>query len=124
MHIAVGQKANEVQRGAAGDHGGDQVLPGLGFIDLAGLDGLVDQLGSLGIDLAAAQGVVADFAVAHVVVGGQADGGSVGLDDPEGIRGFHFIQAGRGGLFHHISEITGGFADAVHDDQYNRFLHC
>ena len=86
MDVAVGQQAQEVQGLAVLGVGG-QLLPGLGLEQRAGLDALGDQLGALGVDLAAAEGVVAHFGVAHVVVAGQTHGGAVGLQPGVGAGG-------------------------------------
>ena len=68
VYVAVAQQADKVQRTAGSLDSGNQFLPGIGSIDAAAFNGFVDQFGTLGVDLAAAQCVVADFAVAHVVV--------------------------------------------------------
>ena len=52
-------------------------------------DGLVHQRGALVVDAAAAEGVVADLAVAHVVVAGQADRGAVGAQRRRAAPGAH-----------------------------------
>ena len=123
VHIAVGQQADEVQRLAAGDHGADQVLPCFGSIDGAALNGFVDQLGALGINLAAAEGVVADFAVAHIVIGGKTDSRAVRLDDPERIVGFQLVQRRGRGLHDHVSQLFVCFTHTVHNNQNNGLFH-
>ena len=72
MDVAVGQQADEVQRLAVLQAVVRQVDPGLGLVQGAGLNGLLHELCALRIDLAAAEGVVADLGVAHIVVRGQA----------------------------------------------------
>ena len=123
MDVAVGQQAQEVEGLALLLRVGRQILPDLGLEDQSGLDGLVHQLGALGIDLAAAEGVVADLGVAHVVVRGQADGGAVGLEPGMG-AGFQKLV--KGGGFGQLDRIAGAAvaeAHAVHDDQYYGFFH-
>ena len=80
VDVAVGQQAEEVEGLAGADAVGDQRLPCGGFKKLAVFDRLADELGALRVDLAAAQRVVADLRVAHIVVGGQADGRPVRLE--------------------------------------------
>jgi len=57
---------------------GHYLLPGLAGPDRAVGDGVGDQRRALAIDLAGTDRVVADFGIAHVVVGRHADGGAVG----------------------------------------------
>ena len=123
MDVAVGQQAQEVEGFALLLRVGRQILPDLGLEDQSGLNGLVYQLGALGIDLAAAEGVVADLGVAHVVVGGQADGGAVGLEPGVGAG---FQQLVEGGGLRKLDRVAGAAvaeAHAVHNDQYYGFLH-
>ena len=65
VHVAVGVEAEQVQCRRAGP--GDDRLPHIGVENGARLDGLIHELGALGEDPARTEGVVADFAVAHVV---------------------------------------------------------
>ena len=65
VHVAVGVEAEQVQVRRAGP--GDDRLPHIGVENGARLDGLIHELGALGEDPARTEGVVADFAVAHVV---------------------------------------------------------
>ena len=87
MDVAVGQQADEVQRLVVLQAVVRQVDPRFGLVQGAGLNGFLHELCALRIDLAAAEGVVADLGVAHVVVRGQADGGAVGLEPRHGAGG-------------------------------------
>jgi hypothetical protein len=78
VHVAVGEQADEVEHAAAGLGAGDDLLPGLALPDRAFGDRVGDQRGALRVDLAGADGVVADLGVAHVVVGRHAHRGAVG----------------------------------------------
>ena len=122
MDVAVGQQTQEMQR-LAGNGVGDQVFPGLGGIQRAVFDGLTDQLRALRVDLAAAQRVVADLGVAHIIIGGQTDGGAVGFQVSMGAGGKQMIQ--RGGLSDRDRVATAAvtLADAVHDNKNNGFFH-
>jgi len=122
MDVAVGQQTQEMQ-GVAVLGVGDQVLPGVGRVESAAGNGLADQLGTLRVDLAAAQGVVAHFAVAHVLIGGQTDGGAVGFQIGVGAGGPKMIQRGGGSQLHGIAGAAVTFAYAIHNDQYDRFFH-
>ena len=87
------------------------------------LDGLADQLCALGVDLAAAQRVVADLGVAHIVVRGQTDGGAVGFQLSMGAGGKQMIQRGSLGNRDRVAAAAVALADAVHDNKNNGFFH-
>ena len=106
----------------AGNGVGNQVFPGLGGIERAVFDGLANELRALRVDLAAAQRVVADLGVAHIIVSGQTDGGAVGFQVSMGAGGKQMIQ--RGGLSNRdrvAAAVT--LADTVHDNKNNGFFH-
>ena len=123
VHIAVGEQAQEMQRSAIGLHAADEFLPRLGGIDFAALDGLVDQLRTLGVDLAAAQGVVPHFTVAHIVIGRQTYRRAVRFDGKIRAGGFQFIQGGGGGLLDHVSQLGCAIAHAVHYNKNHGLFH-
>ncbi len=54
VDVAVREQAQEVEGGIVFLNVLDFLVPGFGFIHLAGADGFVDELRALGIDLAAA----------------------------------------------------------------------
>lgn len=122
MDVAIGQQADEVQGLAVLQAVVGQLDPGLRLVQRAGLDGLLHELGALGVDLAAAEGVVADLGVAHVVVGGQADGRAVRLEPRHG-AGRHQLVERRGvGLLDSIAGAAVAAAHAIHDHEYDRFF--
>ena len=122
MHIAVGQQAQEVH-GVAFLGIGHQLLPGFGREEHAVFDALAHQLGALGVDLTAAQCVVAHLGVAHIIVAGQADGGAVGLQPGVGAGGKQMIQGGCLGDCNSVAAAAVTLADAIHNDKYNGFFH-
>ena len=122
MDVAIGQQAQEMQ-GMAGNGVGQQLLPGSGLIQRAGLNGLADELRALGINLAAAQGIVANLTVAHIVIGGQADGSAVGLQIRMGAGSEQMVQSRGIGVLHSIAAAAVALADTVHNDKYNGFFH-
>ncbi len=79
MDVPVRKEADEMEGRTVGLHVSDQLLPGFALEHRPGLDGLGDELRSLGIDAAAADRVVPDLAVSHVVVAGKADREAMGL---------------------------------------------
>ena len=124
VHVAIRQQADEVQGGFIGYAPAGQGLPGGGFKQLAAFDGFVYQLCALRVDLAAAQGVVAHLAVAHILIGGQTHGRAVRLNGVVGAGAHHFVQGGGVGVHHHVAKILVGLAHAVHDHEHNGlFIH-
>ena len=107
----------------AGNGVGQQLLPGSGLIQRAGLNGLADELRALGINLAAAQSIVANLTVAHIVIGGQADGSAVGLQIRMGAGSEQMVQSRGIGVLHSIAAAAVALADTVHNDKYNGFFH-
>ena len=100
-----------------------QLFPCGGLINLAAEDGLVHQLGTLRIDLTAAQCVVTYFAVAHIIIRRQTYGRAVSLDGQVRRSGLEFIQSGGRCLLYHIAEGFRRFTHAVHHNQNNGFFH-
>lgn len=123
MDVAVRQKAQKMQGLVLIQAVGHQIGPGFGLEQLAGFNRLLHQLGSLGVDLTAAQGVVPHLGVAHILVGGQADGGTVGLEPGVGVALQKHVQGGRPGLLHCVAGPPVAPAHAVHNNQYNGFFH-
>ncbi len=70
----------------------DKSLPAVGGEHLSRRDRLRHQLCTLSKDLAGAQRVVTDLAVAHVVVGRKADRGPVSLELYPGSRGEEAVK--------------------------------
>ena len=122
VDVAVGQQTQKVH-GLAAVGIGNQLLPGFGSVQGAVCDGLAHQLRALRIDLTAAQGIVAHLAVSHILIGGQTDGGAVGLQISMGAVGDQPVQSG--GVCHldSVAAAAVTLADAVHNDQYNGFFH-
>ena len=123
VDVAVGQQAQEVEGLAVLGVVG-QLLPGLGLEQLAGLDALGHQLGALGVDLTAAEGVVAHFGVAHVVIAGQTDGSAVGLEPGVGAGGKTLDRVLGVGLLDSVAGAAVAAAHTVHDHKYNGVFSC
>ena len=71
VHVAVGEQADEVQRGGVLLAVGDQRLPHLAAEQRAAGDRRIHQLGPLREHAPAADGVMPHFAVAHILIAGQ-----------------------------------------------------
>ena len=115
MDIAVRQQAQEVEGFAARHAVGYQLFPGIRCEQGAVFDGFAHQLCTLRVDLTAAEGVVADLGVAHIVVAGQTDRRAVGLEPGVGAGIEKTVQVGR--LCHRdsITAAAVALADAVHN---------
>jgi hypothetical protein len=74
MHATVGVQPEEMQRAClvtdASCHG---LMPDLGLEDRAVAERTIHKLGALCKDSACAESVVPDFAIAHIIVRGQAN---------------------------------------------------
>ena len=79
MYVTVRKQTDEMHGGILALNVGNKLLPGVGFVHLAALNALVYELGALGVDLTAADSIVADLGVTHVVVGGKSYGVAVSL---------------------------------------------
>ena len=97
--------------------------PGGRCKELAAFDGLAHQLRTLGVDLAAAQGVVAHLGVAHVVITGQTDGGTVGFQVSMGAGSKKTVQRGGLGYGNRVAAAAVTLAHAIHNNQNNGFFH-
>ena len=67
MYIAIRQQAQEVHLSMILALV-DQCLPRIGLEDVAAFDRLIDQLGTLAVDLSASQCVMTDLAVSHISI--------------------------------------------------------
>ena len=123
VDVAVGKQTEEMQRLVVFLAVGNERLPGLRLIQRAGFNGLADELCALGVDLAAAERVVANLGVAHVVVGGKADGRAVRLEPRHGARGHQLVKIRRVRLLYRVAGAAIAATNAVHNHQYDRFFH-
>ena len=119
MHIAVGQKTDEMHSLIPGV--GHQILPGSGGVQRAVFDGFTYQLGTLGINLATAQSIVAYLAVTHILIGGQADGSAVGFQISMGAGGKQTVQRRGIGRYNSIATAAITLAHTVHNNQNDGF---
>ena len=86
-------------------------------------DGLANQLRTLGVNLAAAQGIVTHLGVAHILIGGQTHSGAMGFQVGVGAGSKQTVQGGGVGLRHSIAAAAVALAYAVHNYKYNGFFH-
>ena len=120
MDVAVRKKSDEMELAAGFFDIGDELFPGVAGEHRAGFEGGGHELRPLSEHASAADRIVADFAVSHVFVRGESDGGSVGL---ELRRGPVFLESGE--RLHvrfrdRIAFLVFTVADAVHDDEDDR----
>ena len=114
MYVAVGQQTDEMHGGVLALYVSSQFLPCVGFVHLAALDALVNELCALRVDLTAADRVVTYLGVAHVVVGGQTYRVTVRLEAGVGAVSQHPVEGGGVSLAHCVAEVGLGEANAVH----------
>ena len=133
VNIAVGQEPDEMQSGLVGLAVCDEIFPDRALENAARGDRVVHQLGALIKHPAAADRVVADFAVAHVPVGGKADSAAVSLELRIHCVGLEPVHRRRGSRADKIALFILPNANAVHDHQHDRtgrprelvrFLQC
>ena len=122
MNVAVREQADEVQRARAAGAAARDGLPRLGREHFTALDGGRDQLGALREDLAGAERVMPDLAVAHVVVRRQADRGAVCLEREGLVVGHQPVQRRRARNPHGVARLSLAQPHAVHYNRYNRAL--
>ena len=123
MHIAVGKKADEMHDAAARFGTSHDLLPGLALPDGTGSDGICHQRSALRIDLAGADGVVANLGVAHVVVRWHADRRAVGTQADVRVIGEQTVQRRLAGGGNGTANIRLRDAITVHDDDDDRTGH-
>ena len=116
VDISIGEESDEVH-GSAFFCLFDGFLPGSALEHFSGLDCLGNEFGPLSENTSASHGVVTDFAVAHIGIGGKSDSGSMGFQRCKR-KSFHqFMKERSGGIQHCVTFLVFADADAVHDDQ-------
>ena len=122
VHVAVGQEADKMKLAVVLHRVGNGILPGLSLEQRAAVHGVLDERGALIEHAAAADRVVTDLAVAHILVRRHADRAAVGLEGRVHSGLLQRVQRGFAGLCDDVA--LGVFAEphAVHDDQNHRPL--
>ncbi len=118
VHVAVGVQPEQVQRAGAAML--DRLVPHLGLEDRSRLDRPVHQLGALGEDPAGAERVVADLAVAHVVIGWQPDGRPVRCQFGVQLAAGQLVEGRCVGDGDRVAGIGWSDADPVGDHEQQR----
>ena len=114
MDIAVREKTDKVQGVILCVRYG--LLPGIAFENLAGFYRVGYQLCALGENLTGAERVVADLRIAHIVVGGEPDGCSVGFKAEAVVFLHEHIERGRVSRLYGVALDTVAKTDAVHNN--------
>ena len=122
MHVAIGKETDEVNHPATGLRPRHDLLPGFALPDGAGGAGVGHQRSALAVDLTGADGVVADFGVAHVGVARHPDGRAVRLQGPRRALLPEPVQVRLLGQEHRVAAILGTPTDAIQDGQHLRPL--
>ena len=123
MDIAVRKQAQEMHDTAMFLYLRRGFGPGFRRKDRTAVNGFLHQLGTLRINLSAAQGIVSDLGIAHVTVGRQADSRARSSDCRMRPDAHQFVQLRFICVQNSVLMIHIGPSDAVHHDQYNRFRH-
>ena len=124
VHVAVGEEADEVDDAATGLGTGDDLLPGFALPDGAGGNSVSDERCTLAVDLTGANGVMADFGIAHILVGRHADSSTVGAQGDVRIVGEQLVQRRLACGGDGAACVRLGDAVAIHDDRDHRALNA
>eukprot|EP00825_Cyclidium_porcatum_P019967 TRINITY_DN2281_c0_g2_i2.p2 TRINITY_DN2281_c0_g2~~TRINITY_DN2281_c0_g2_i2.p2 ORF type:complete len:229 (-),score=42.06 TRINITY_DN2281_c0_g2_i2:81-767(-) len=122
MHIAIGEKADEMHDATASLGPGNNLLPGLAPPDGAIGNRIGNQRGALAIDLTGTDGVVANFGITHVVVRRHADSRAVGTQANVRVIGKQAVEGRLPGRGDGAADVGLGQAVAVHHDDNDRAL--
>ena len=126
MHVAVGKEPDEMNGARFSVHPGfrtgNDLLPGLALPDGTGSNCIRDQRRALRIHLAGADGVVADLGVAHVVIGGHADGSAVRTQADVRALGKETVERRLSGRGNGAAGVVLRQAVAVHDNGDDRAI--
>ena len=124
MHVAVGKETDEMHYAAPGPGPCDDLLPGFALPDRTVGNRIGDQRRALAVNLPGADGVVADFGIAHVVVGRHADGSAVGAQANVRVVGEQAVECRLAGGGDGAASIVLRQAVAIHDDDDDRPLNA
>ena len=122
VDVAVGEQADEVQRGLVRQDAVGDLAPAGVLENRAGCDGVTHQRRALLEDAAAADGVVADLAVAHVLVARHADRAAVRLELGIDRVRLEPVEVRLHGALHIVAVGILADPDPVHDHQDQRPL--
>ena len=123
MNIAIREESEKMKRGMMLFHIFHKFVPGIGRENLAARDRLRDEFRSLRENLTRAEGVVSDLGVAHIVIGGKPDGGTVRLDLQRGIGRHQTVKRRRVRHRHGVGGVRRCKPDAIHDNGEQRTLN-
>ena len=120
MYISVGEKTDEMERGSICLHIFRYLAPCLAGKESAALDRLRNKLCALRENLTAAERVVTDLGISHIVIGGKSDSRSVRLEFEAGIFCHEHIERGGISLGDSVAVLAVSDTYAVHNDGYDR----
>ena len=122
VDVTVRKQSEEVQGGVMVLYVGNQLFPSLGRKHFARFNGIGNQLCALRENLSRTERVVTDFAVAHIIVGGESHRRAVRFQGNHWVFFHQHIEVrGVSGL-HRIGNRVGSKSDTVHHDGQNRSL--
>ena len=120
MNVTVREKTEEMEGGGVILYARNERAPGIRGEDLAGLDGLRNELRTLCKNLSRAKRIVAYLGVTHIVIAGETYGCAVSLDSEGGILLHNSVKGGSMSGGNRVSAVVGSDAYAVHNDGEKR----
>ena len=109
-----------MKAGAVGFDAGNELIPKWIRKYFAAVNRLLEERCPLRKDTSGAQGIVPDFAVAHIIVGGHPDRGPMRLKGGEEFAFKQFIQTRRVRHEHAVALILFADPDAIEDHEQKR----
>ena len=120
VHIAVAEQAQKMQCGVVVQNIGNDLFPGFAFKEFAAFHCFGNQFGTLRKYSAAADGVVTDFAVAHIIIGGHTNRSTVSFQSGIGARCQKFIQNRSAGGLDRVAITVFTNTHTVSNTKYHR----
>src|SRR3989338_4949559 len=120
MHVAVGKQSDKVAYGVFFFGAGNKFFPKGCFKNPSRRDRFINKLRALRKDTSGTQGIMPDFAVAHILIRRHAHGRSVGLKRRKESVLKQAVQAWRIGRKNTVGFIALTQADPIHDNEKHR----
>ena len=116
MNISVGKKPDKMECRMIFYTISDQFIPGFGMKNGSVLNALIDEFGSLSVNLTAAECVMTHFAVPHIFIRWKSHRCAVSFDLSIRTMAAQPIQCGGICFFYGVTYITFSDTDAIHND--------
>ena len=123
VNVAVAEKSEEMESRVVFFAVRNKFFPDIGSVHTAAFDGFVYKFCALRINLSAAESVMSDLAVSHIVIGRKSDRRAVSLYLCPRIGSHERIQRRLICRSNGIAVFFVRDTYAVHNDEYNFFVH-